>query len=59
MDKYGQKSPPDINLENIKDVPIALFVGTEDPWSVEEGANWALDRLPKDTEYHLLEHFDH
>jgi hypothetical protein len=25
MEKYGQITPPLINLENIKDVPISMF----------------------------------
>jgi hypothetical protein len=27
---YGQSQPPLINLQNIKTVPIAMFVGTSD-----------------------------
>ena len=40
-------------------MPIALFVGTNDIWSVPEGAEWALQRLPKDTDYFKLENWDH
>ena len=25
MEKYGQSTPPVINVENIKDIPIAMF----------------------------------
>jgi hypothetical protein len=30
MEKYGQEEPPEFDLSNIKDIPIALFCGTED-----------------------------
>ena len=36
-----------------------MFVGMNDTWSVEQGALWTLDKLPEDTEYHLLNSFDH
>ena len=30
QEKYNRDSPPDIDISNIKDVPIALFVGKQD-----------------------------
>ena len=57
--KYGQDMPPQIDITNIKDVHIALFVGTNDTWSVVEGAQWALERLPEDTDYFLFQDWDH
>lgn len=36
-----------------------MFVGTNDTWSVPEGAQWALERLPKETDYFQLEDWDH
>ena len=30
MEKYGQETPPEFDLSNIKDIPIALFCGKED-----------------------------
>ena len=30
LEEYGQSSPPEIKLSNIKHVPISMFVGKED-----------------------------
>jgi hypothetical protein len=30
QERYNRDSPPDIDIRNIKDVPIALFVGKQD-----------------------------
>ena len=57
--KYGHVSPPKIDLSNIKDVPIAMFVGSDDTLSVPEGAKWALKSLPKETEYFYVQDWDH
>ena len=27
---YGEKSPPKINIKNIKNIPIALMIGNND-----------------------------
>lgn len=59
MLEYGQLIPPELDIRKIKDVHIALFVGEEDVWSVPDGAHWALERLPKDTDYFLIKDWDH
>lgn len=40
IDKYGSGTPPLIDLKNIQDVNIALFIGAQDPYATLEGYNW-------------------
>lgn len=42
---YGQSTPPLINLQNIKTVPIAMFVGTSDQLATVEDNRWAKTQL--------------
>lgn len=43
--KYGQETPPIVNLNTIKDVPIAMFVGAEDDLGDETDTRWARDTI--------------
>ena len=39
LEKYGQETPPLIDLSRMEDkVPIALFLGKQDLWATPEGA---------------------
>jgi hypothetical protein len=44
-EKYGQKTPPLVNLRNIKNVPTAMFVGSEDDLGDVTDARWARDEI--------------
>ena len=59
MLEYGQLIPPELDIGEIKGVHIAMFVGDKDTWSVIDGAKWALQKLPKDTDYFQIKDWDH
>jgi hypothetical protein len=42
---YGQSSPPLIDLQNIKTVPIGMFVGTSDQLATVDDNRWAKTQL--------------
>lgn len=42
---YGTSTPPLINLQNIKKVPIGLFVGTSDQLATVEDNRWAKTQI--------------
>ena len=41
--KYGQDTPPEVNLKMIKSLPTAMFVGTADDLGDKSDAEWARD----------------
>lgn len=41
----GDSTPPEINLQNIKSVPIAMFVGTGDQLATVEDNRWAKTQM--------------
>ena len=41
MKIYGQEKPPVIEVEKIRKVPIAMFVGTRDMLADAEDNKWA------------------
>jgi hypothetical protein len=43
MEKYGQDTPPLVDLTAITDVPVAMFVGLEDDLGDPSDAQWARD----------------
>ena len=43
--KYGQETPPIVHLNTITDVPIAMFVGTEDDLGDVTDTRWARDTI--------------
>ena len=43
--KYGQDTPPHIDLSKIQSVPIAMFVGTKDDLGDVTDARWAKDQI--------------
>ncbi len=45
LKRYGQKTAPLFKIENIKDIPVALFCGTEDLLSSEQDYYWLRDCL--------------
>jgi len=47
QEKYGQGTPPDIDLTKITNVPTAMFVGTEDDLGDVTDCHWARDQIQK------------
>lgn len=45
MEKYGQPEPPLYDLDSIKGMNIAMFVGTADKLANVEDNHWLRDRL--------------
>lgn len=45
QEKYGQKTPPLVNLKNIKKIPVAMFVGNEDDLGDVTDCRWARDEI--------------
>lgn len=43
LQKYGQKTPPEVDLRQIKSIPISMFVGTADDLGNTIDARWARD----------------
>jgi hypothetical protein len=43
MEKYGQDTPPLVDLTSITEVPVAMFVGLEDDLGDPSDAQWARD----------------
>lgn len=43
--KYNQAKPPQIDLQNIQSVPIAMFVGTSDQLATVDDNRWAKTQL--------------
>lgn len=57
LDKYGQKDPPEVHLNNYKgEVPIAMFVGTADDLGDQVDATKARDTI--NTSGHPVQHFE-
>ena len=44
-EKYHQKTPPEIELSKIANLPIAMFVGKEDDLGDPTDAGWARDQI--------------
>lgn len=45
MQKYGQKTAPIYDIRNIKNVPIALFCGTDDLLASTTDYTWLKEEL--------------
>jgi hypothetical protein len=45
MKLYNQATPPTIELQNIKQMPIAMFVGTSDQLATIDDNRWAKTQL--------------
>ena len=45
LQRYGQATPPDVPLHNIKTMPIALFVGTADELATIQDSKWTISQL--------------
>lgn len=60
MKRYGQKNPPSIDLTNIEDVPIAMFVGNQDELSTPAVGQWTKEKVNSTLVYYEeLENWDH
>ena len=47
IEKYGQSTPPLVDLSKITEVPVAMFVGTADDLGDTTDARWAQDEINK------------
>ena len=47
MKRYGQKTAPIYDISNIKNIPVALFCGTDDLLASEEDYGWLRSELDK------------
>ena len=57
---YGSSTPPLINLSNIKDVPVAMFVGAEDSLADPMDTAWAKDQIGSAViHYEVIPDYDH
>lgn len=43
--RYGQDTPPIVNLQQIKSLPTVMFVGTADDLGDKSDAEWARDQI--------------
>jgi len=59
LQRYGQKTPPFIELKNIK-TPLAMFVGKQDPLSTPSANAWTKKELSqKPVYYKERDQWDH
>lgn len=56
---YGSEEPPEIDLTAIQEVPIAMFVGSDDLLGDSEDNHHLKDLVKTVVHYEELEHFDH
>jgi len=60
MKIYGTSQPPEYNLSNIKNFPIALMVGTADELATVEDVKWLLGQLAGNPlSYNVYEKYGH
>lgn len=59
MVKYGQAIPPIIELSKIVNVPMALFVGKQDPLSNPAVGQWTKSHLNGVVHYEEIDKHDH
>ena len=45
MEFYGQATPPELDISHIHQVPIALFVGEQDPLANTVDNRWVRDQI--------------
>ena len=58
MKKYGQASPPEINIGTF-DTPVALFVGKQDELGTPKVGAWTLFELQNAVFYKDIDNWDH
>lgn len=58
MSMYGQAAVPQLSLAGI-DLPIAMFVGMEDPLANYQDCEWVRDQLDNVVHYQEIDNFDH
>ena len=46
LEEYGQDTPPEINISDITDVPVAMFVGRQDDLANLKDNRWLKEQLP-------------
>lgn len=57
--KYGQPTPPVVDLTKISKVPIGMFVGKKDPLGDPQDTQFLRDQLKNVVHYEELADFDH
>lgn len=57
--KYGQKYPPEIDITGIDKVPVAMFVGEQDPLADMKDATWAYQSIPSAVHFQTINNCDH
>jgi len=56
---YGQSTPPRLEFNNVKEVPVAMFCGKEDTLSHWQDCEWLAQQLNCTVHYEELAEFDH
>ena len=59
MKKYSQATPPPYKLENVKGVPMCLFVGRHDNLADDSDAKWLKETLEKNEPLHFYKEYPH
>lgn len=60
MVKYGRLTPPELPLNKIKKVPIAMFVGAEDGLGTVMDTQWEANQIGERViHYEIIQDFDH
>lgn len=57
--KYGRIGPPEIKLSEIKNMPIAMFVGGDDHLATPGDAIWEREQLGNVVHFEVMSDFDH
>jgi len=57
--KYHSFGPPEIKLSNIKEMPIAMFVGGDDHLATPSDAIWEREQLGNVVHFEVMSDFDH
>lgn len=56
---YNSVTPPVINLTKITQVPVAHFIGLEDPLCYFKDATWVKNQIPSSIYYREFANYDH
>jgi hypothetical protein len=56
---YHSWSPPKFDVKKVKNMPIALFAGMEDPLGTVTDTNWLNSQLGNVVHYEKVENMDH
>jgi len=59
QEHYGQDTPPIVNIGKIRKVPIAMYVGMQDPLANYMDTRWIRDSISSVMSYTEIYDFDH